>query len=94
MEKQEIEKSLIERYDVRSKVADIFGEWIVTSDGDLISLKNSYPIYSNNINDDTLLIHLQDKTWFDRKCEQDFIKAFEKACNILSIVVVFRSDYE
>lgn len=91
--KEEIEESLKEMYNVQSNVEELFGEWVVTYDGDLISIKNSYPIYSYQIDDDTWLIHLEDKTWFDEVCKNDFIKAFKKACEILKIEVEFRDSY-
>ncbi len=91
---EEIEKVLKEGYNVQSNVEEIFGEWIVTSDGDLISLQHHYPIYSYQIDDDTWLLHMEGKTWFDEKCKQDFLKAFNKSCEIQNIKVVFSKSYK
>lgn len=71
-----------------------FGDWVVTSDGDVINVENYYPIYSYQINDDEWLAQLRTKIWFSALCEVDFLKAFEKACNILKVKVELKPDFD
>jgi len=90
----EVIKTILDGYDVHSNVDFVFGGWVVTSDGDVINVENYYPIYSCHINDDEWLAQLRTKTWFDAQCEVDFLKAFEKACNILKVKVELKPDFD
>lgn len=78
---------LKESFNVTSGVAGQYGDWAVSNEGDIINIKRHYPIYSYQVNDDGWVLHLRDKTWFDKTTELNFLDAFEKACSILNIKV-------
>ena len=89
MELEEIKK-VLESYDVKSDIDSIFQDWVVTTDGDLINVKDRCPIYSYEVNRNDWLVHLKEKKWFDRP---SFISAFKRACNILGISVDLNEQY-
>ena len=83
-------KKILEGYDIQSEVDSIYGDWVVTKDGDLINIKWTYPIYSYEVNHTHWLAHLKEKKWFERS---SFMDAFNRACKILGISVVLKEEF-
>jgi len=89
-----MEKELISRvldyYEVKSGVDSIYGDWVVSKAGDIVNIERRYPIYSSQVRDDRWLLHLRDKTWFERT---SFLAAFHRACEILGVTVTLKEDF-
>lgn len=80
-------------FNVTSDIIGRYGSWVVSKEGDIVNYRYRYPIYSYQVNDDTWLVHLRDKIWFDKRTESDFLEAFEAACSILNIKVELKDEY-
>lgn len=90
---EDIKTFLKDMYDVRSDVIGHYGNWVVTSDGDIINYEYAYPIYSYQVNDNEWLAQLRTKTWFNKKIETCFLEAFEAACSVLGVKVDLKESY-
>lgn len=77
--------SALRSYEINSDVDSIFGDWVVTTDGDLINIPRNYAIFSRDVNHDHWYLHLRgSKKWFE---PDSFLKAYTLACTILNIEV-------
>lgn len=77
--------NVLDYYDVKAKVESVFGDWVVTSNGDIINVEFMYPIYSYQLKDDGFEDwneHLQEKTWYDACTEKNFKQAYALALAI------------
>lgn len=85
MKEEEI-KELYDYYNVKSDIESVFGGWTVSTDGDVINIPYRYPIYCYRLNEglDSWLDHLRSKTWFDAENECEFVKAFQRATQIIN----------
>lgn len=72
---------VLDFYNVKAGVEGVFGDWVVTSNGDVINVQFMYPIYSYQLDDgfDDWNEHLQEKTWYDASTEASFKKAYTLA---------------
>ena len=79
-------KEIFDYYEVKSEIDSEFGNWIVSKDADVINVEKMYPIYTHQVENNSLdnwLGHMRDKTWFDVQEGVDFQNAFERAKEIL-----------
>lgn len=76
-------EELFEHNRANTQVVNIFGDWAVNSDGDIININDTcakYPIFSNRQNlksDEELIEHLNSKTWFDINQKTNLLEALE-----------------
>lgn len=91
MEREMIIKAL-RSHEVNSDVDSIFGDWVVTTDGDLANIPNKYVISSHDVHLDHWYLHLRgSKKWFE---PDPFLKAYARACTILNIEVNLKMEYQ
>lgn len=68
--------------DEKAKIEIVFGEWAVTTDGDVYCTGKDYLLSAVQIGFEgetsilSWILHLRGKEWFNEKCEHDFITAF------------------
>ena len=87
MVSEESIKEVFEYYNVQSEVDSNYGNWVVSTDADVINVEKKYPIYTHQVKSgslDSWLDHMRKKTWFSRSEEEDFRKAYERAQELLS----------
>lgn len=73
---------IIDYYDYGIKQELVSGKWKATVEGDLIYDNGKYSIYSYQVKDDNLILHLFSKNWINWN---DFIPAYFQALRNLDI---------
>lgn len=79
-------KDLLEEKGLQSKPLCNYGDWIVSEQGDIISMNTQsgyYCIVSLRTPEDDWVEHLKTKTWFTEQVEKDFRQALFNARNIV-----------
>lgn len=77
---------IFEYYEVHSGVDSVFDNWVVSREADVINVDKKYPIYTQQVKSEDVaskLGHMREKTWFDSSEEENFLKAYERAHQIL-----------
>ena len=74
-------KDVLNYYGVDSGVRSIYGNWVVSNDGDLVNIIHMYPIYSYALSrvDVGFRFNLMSKDWFDIEESIMFDLAYKKA---------------
>ena len=69
-------------FNIQSKVDSVYGDWVVTEDGDLVNFVYPFAILHVNIEECDWLIEIKRKSWYDLGTEKHFLSAFDKALKI------------
>lgn len=77
-------KDVLDYYEVKSGVDAVFGNWVVSNEGDIINVEYPYPIYSYQLHNgyEDWHEHLQEKTWYDPIVANCFKQAFDCAISL------------
>jgi hypothetical protein len=80
-------KDVLDYYGVESGVHSIFGNWVISNDGDIVNVKHMYPIYSYTLVevDVNFRFNLKSKDWFDFEESTMFEIAYNKAIIIAAM---------
>ena len=70
-------------FNIQSDIDSVFGNWVVSSDGDVVNSLYPYAILSIHLEDTDWLNKLKTKVWFRPECEQNLQNALERAKSIL-----------
>ncbi len=70
-------------FNIQSDIDSVFGNWVVSSDGDVVNSLYPYAILSIHLEDTDWLNKLKTKVWFRPECEQNLQNALERAKTIL-----------
>lgn len=75
---------VLDYYEVKSGVNTVFGNWVVSNEGDIINVEFTYPIYSAQLNYgyERWHEHLEEKTWYDATVANNFKLAFDCAIKL------------
>ncbi|MBO6255596.1 MAG: hypothetical protein J6O49_18435 [Bacteroidaceae bacterium] len=69
-------------FNIESGVDSIYGNWAVSSDGDVVNYLYPYAILSIHFNDTDWLEKMKEKVWFKPECEDALKQALERANEI------------
>ncbi len=70
-------------FNIQSDIDSVFGNWVVSSDGDVVNSVYPYAILAIHFRDTNWIAKMKTKVWFRPECEQDLQKALERAKSIL-----------
>ena len=77
-------KELFHYFNIQAPIDSVYGNWAVSSDGDVINYLFPYAILSIHINDKDWLETVKTKVWFKPDCEDSLGKAMYRAKEILN----------
>ena len=73
-------------FNIESELDSIYGNWAVSSDGDVVNSVFPYAILSIHFDDEDWVRLLRKKVWFKPECESCLMKALDRAGKILEKV--------
>ncbi len=69
-------------YNIKSGVDSVWGNWVVSKDGDVVNELFPYAIPYVHLFDKDWMEHLQQKVWFKDICKDDLANALKRAKDI------------
>lgn len=76
-------------FNVKSPVLCLVGDWIITTEGDVIHYLRKYPIFNYQLKLPNWIEQLSDKDWFDDSQREAVVKALR----IAKIVAAFKKSF-
>ena len=70
-------------FNIQSEIDSVFGNWVVSKDGDVVNCVYPYAILAIHFRGTNWIAKMKTKVWFRPECEQDLQKALERAQSIL-----------
>ena len=71
-------------FNINADIDSVYGNWAVSTDGDVINCLYPYAILAIHYNDCDWVLKLRQKVWFRQECESDLQNALSRAKVILS----------
>ena len=71
-------------FNIQADVDSVYGNWAVSSDGDVVNCLYPYAILAIHFNDADWLEKMKQKVWFKPECEDALRLALERAKVILA----------
>lgn len=69
-------------FNIQSEVDSVYGNWAVSSDGDVVNCLYPYAILAIHFTEADWLQKMKTKVWFRPECEASLRKALERAKEI------------
>lgn len=69
-------------FNIQSDVDSVYGNWVVSSDGDVVNCLYPYAILAIHFMDVDWLEKMRTKVWFRPECEESLISALNRAREI------------
>jgi len=66
-------------FNIHAEVDSVYGNWAVSTDGDVVNCLYPYAILSIHLKDTDWLMKMKTKVWFKSECENNLRKALERA---------------
>lgn len=66
-------------FNIHSEIDSVYGNWVVTKNGDVVNHVYPYAIMSIHLYDIEWLSHLEEKVWFKSSCKENLREALERA---------------
>ena len=70
-------------FNIESEVDSVYGNWAVSTDGDVVNCLYPYAILSIHFKDADWTEKMKTKVWFRPECEESLSKALERAKEII-----------
>ena len=70
-------------FNINADIDSVFGNWAVSTDGDVVNSVYPYAIMSIHLLDTDWLKKMQNKVWFRPECEEALTKALQRAKEII-----------
>ena len=77
---------ILEKYhyfNIQSDIDSVYGNWAVSTDGDVVNCLYPYAILSIHLKDTEWMEKMKAKVWFKPECEDTLSKALDRAKEIL-----------
>ncbi len=71
-------------FNIQAEVDSIYGNWAVSTDGDVVNGLYPYAILTIHFADEDWLEKMKKKVWFKPECEETLRHALERAKEILN----------
>ena len=71
-------------FNIHADIESVYGNWAVSTDGDVVNCLYPYAILSIHFNDINWIEKMKTKVWFKPECEYVLKKALERANEILT----------
>ena len=69
-------------FNIQAEVDSVYGNWAVSTDGDVVNCLYPYAILTIHFNDTDWMEKMKTKVWFKPECEEALSKALKRACEI------------
>lgn len=66
-------------FNIHADIDSVFGNWAVSSDGDVVNCLYPYAILAIHFKDTDWMRKMKSKVWFKPECEDSLSKALERA---------------
>jgi hypothetical protein len=66
-------------FNIQADIDSVFGNWAVSSDGDVVNCLYPYAILAIHFKDEDWLKKMKTKVWFRPECEASLFQALERA---------------
>lgn len=73
-------------FNLKSDVDFVFGDWVVTKDGDVVNYVYPYAIFASKILEQDWLLDIKSKVWYNKNTFSDIDNALKRAKEILRII--------
>ena len=70
-------------FNIQAEVDSFFGNWAVSTDGDVVNFLYPYAILSIHLNEVDWMAKMKTKVWFKPECEDSLNKAIERAKELI-----------
>lgn len=70
-------------YNIHAGIDSVYGNWAVSTNGDVVNCVYPYAILSIHFGDTDWLNKMKSKVWFRPECEEALQKALKKAKEII-----------
>ena len=70
-------------FNIQAEVDSVFGNWAVSTDGDVVNCLFPYAILAIHFKDGDWLGKMKEKVWFRPECEDALNKALQRANEII-----------
>ena len=77
-------KEIFHYFNLKSDIDSVFGNWAVSSEGDVVNYVFPYAILSIHFDDTDWMEKMKKKVWFKEECEANLQEALIRAKEILS----------
>lgn len=71
-------------FNIQADIDTVYGNWAVSTDGDVVNCLYPYAILSIHFNDINWIEKIKTKVWFKPECEESFRMALNRANEILN----------
>jgi len=85
------EEKIIEQFhyfNIKTDIDSVFGNWAVSTDGDVVNCLYPYAILSIHFRDADWLQKMKQKVWFKPECEDALRQALSRAREIRELINV------
>ena len=79
-------------FNIQADVDSVYGNWAVSTDGDVVNSLYPYAILAIHFNDEDWLEKMKTKMWFRSECEEALKQALDRAKEIHIIQVASKQD--
>jgi len=69
-------------FNIRADIDSVYGNWAVSSDGDVVNSVYPYAILAIHFNETDWMEKMKTKVWFKEECEEALQKALDRAKEI------------
>lgn len=70
-------------FNIRAALDSVYGNWAVSTDGDVVNCLYPYAILSIHFKEQDWLLIMRKKVWFQLECEEALCQALDRANEIL-----------
>lgn len=78
-------KEIFHYFNIESEVDSVYGNWAVSSRGDIVNYLYPFSIFAFHLKDDNWIEKMKGKSWFKPECEQSLEQALIRAGEIIEI---------
>lgn len=71
-------------FNIQADIDTVYGNWAVSTDGDVVNCLYPYAILSIHFNDINWIEKMKTKVWFKPECEESLMIALNRASEILN----------
>lgn len=71
-------------FNIQADIDTVYGNWAVSTDGDVVNCLYPYAILSIHLNDINWIEKMKTKVWFKPECEESLMIALNRASEILN----------
>ena len=75
-------KEQLHYFNIQSGIDSVYGNWVVSMDGDVINYLYPYAIFAIHLYDCDWIEKMRYKVWFKSECENNLKRAIERAKQI------------